>query len=76
MPVWNPWHGCHKISAECYVFREDAARGCAVPTTLVRKTSSFKLPVRRDRHKAWKFPPGTQFWLCFTSDLFIEETDG
>ena len=78
MPVWNPWHGCHKISAgcgQCYVFREDAARGCDVPTTVVRKTSSFNLPVRKDRHKNWKYPSGTHFWLCFTSDLFIEEAD-
>lgn len=78
MPVWNPWHGCHKISAgcgQCYVFREDAARGCDVPTTVVRKTTSFNLPVRRDRYKNWKFPAGTHFWLCFTSDLFIEEAD-
>lgn len=78
MPVWNPWHGCHKISAgcgQCYVFREDAARGCIVPTTTVRKTASFNLPVRRDRHGNWKFPAGTHFWLCFTSDLFINEAD-
>ena len=78
MPIWNPWHGCHKISAgcaQCYVFREDAARGCEIPTTVVRKTSSFRLPLRRDRKKNWKFPSGTHFWLCFTSDLFIEEAD-
>lgn len=79
MTVWNPWHGCHKISAgcgQCYVFREDAARGCEIPTTVVRKTASFKLPIRKDRQKNWKFPSGTHFWLCFTSDLFIEEADG
>lgn len=78
MPVWNPWHGCHKISAgcgQCYVFREDAARGVEVPTTTVRKTSSFRLPLRRDRKGNIKFPSGTHFWLCFTSDFFIEEAD-
>lgn len=78
MPTWNPWHGCHKKSEgcrNCYVFREDAARGAAVPTDHVHKTSSFNLPVRRDRQKNWKFPSGTHFWLCFTSDLLIEEAD-
>lgn len=78
MPVWNPWHGCHKISAgcgHCYVFREDVARGVITPTNQVRKTSSFNLPLRRDRQRNWKFPAGTHFWLCFTSDLFIEEAD-
>lgn len=78
MPVWNPWHGCHKISAgcaHCYVFRQDAAMGVVTPTNEVRKTASFNLPVRRDRKKNWKFPAGTHFWLCFTSDLFIESAD-
>ena len=30
MPMWNPWHECHKISEgcrHCYVYREDAAFG-------------------------------------------------
>lgn len=78
MPIWNPWHGCHKISAgcgQCYVFREDAARSVVTPTTTVRKTAAFRLPVRRTRKGDWKFPAGTHFWLCFTSDLFIEEAD-
>lgn len=78
MPVWNPWHGCHKISAgcrHCYVYREDAARGVTVPTSEVHKTSSFRLPISRDRLKNWKYPSGTHFWLCFTSDLLIEEAD-
>ena len=78
MPVWNPWHGCHKYSEgcrHCYVFREDAARGAAVPTTEVRRTTMFKLPLRKDRKKNLKFPSGTLFWLCYTSDLLIEEAD-
>ena len=78
MPIWNPWHGCHKISQgcrHCYVFREDAAFGTDISTNIVRKTASFNLPVRRDRKKNWKFPAGTEFALCFTSDLLIEEAD-
>ncbi|MCH5237031.1 MAG: DUF5131 family protein [Muribaculaceae bacterium] len=78
MPIWNPWHGCHKLSAgckHCYVFREDAAFGTEIPTNEVRKTSSFNLPIKRDRKKNWKFPSGTEFALCFTSDLLIEEAD-
>ncbi len=78
MPMWNPWHGCHKISAgckHCYVYREDAAFGTPTPSDVVRRTSSFNLPVRRDRHKNFKFPSGTEFALCFTSDLLIEEAD-
>ena len=78
MPMWNPWHGCHKYSEgcrHCYVFREDAARGTEIPTTEVRRTTMFKLPLRRDRQKKLKFPAGTLFWLCYTSDLLIEEAD-
>lgn len=76
--MWNPWHGCHKISAgckHCYVFREDAAFGTAIPSSEVRKTTSFNLPMRRDRKRNWKFPAGTEFALCFTSDFLIEEAD-
>lgn len=78
MPIWNPWHGCHKISPgckHCYVFREDAAFGTEIPTTAIRKTASFNLPVKRDRKKNWKYPSGSEFGLCFTSDLLIEEAD-
>ena len=78
MPTWNPWHGCHKISAgcrHCYVYREDAARGVTVPTSEVHKTASFDLPLKRDRYGNWKHPAGTEFSLCFTSDFLIAEAD-
>ena len=79
MPIWKPWHGCHKISAgckHCYVFREDAAFGVSLSSNEVRKTSMFSLPVKRTRRGEWKYPPGTDFALCFTSDFLIEEADG
>ena len=79
MPVWNPWHGCHKISAgckHCYMFRGDEERGAQRRSDEVHRTAMFNLPVRRDRRGNLKFPPGTHFWLCFTSDLLIEEADG
>lgn len=78
MPMWNPWHGCHKISAgckHCYVYREDAAFGTSVPSNEVRRTGAFNIPLRRDRKRNWKFPAGTEFALCFTSDFLIEEAD-
>ena len=78
MPMWNPWHGCHKISEgcrHCYVYREDAAFGTPISTTEIRKTASFSLPLRRDRKKNWKYPSRTEFALCFTSDLLLEEAD-
>lgn len=77
--MWNPWHGCHKVSAgcrHCYVYREDAAFGVDIPSDTIRKTASFALPLRLDRRKEWKFPAGTRFALCFTSDFLLQEADG
>lgn len=79
MLMWNPWHGCHKVSAgckHCYVYREDAAFGAARPSDEVRRTASFDLPLKLDRRRQYKYPAGTEFALCFTSDLLIEEADG
>ena len=50
MSVWNPWHGCKKISPgclHCYVYRRDAAYG--IDSTAVRKNADFDLPVRLRR---------------------------
>ena len=77
-PMWNPWHGCHKISAgckHCYVYREDAAFGSTTATSEVRRTQSFHMPLQLNRHKEWKYPAGSEFALCFTSDFLIEEAD-
>ena len=76
--MWNPWHGCHKISAgckHCYVYREDAAFGSTTATSEVRRTRSFYMPLQLNRRKEWKYPAGSEFALCFTSDLLIEEAD-
>jgi len=74
--MWNLWHGCHKKSEgcqHCYVYRRDAS--FEKDANIVTKTTSFSLPVRRDRSGSWKVPSGTLMWTCFTSDFFIEEAD-
>lgn len=75
--AWNPWHGCHKCSpgcANCFVYQMDRRYGR--DTTKVEKVkTNFNLPVKRDRQGNWKYPSGTHFKLCFTSDFFIEEAD-
>ena len=76
--MWNPWHGCRKVSEgcrHCYVYREDAAFGVERASSEVRRTGSFALPLKRDRKRSWKYPAGTVFPLCFTSDFLIEEAD-
>ena len=74
--MWNLWHGCHKKSEgckHCYVFRRDAE--FEKDTNIVKKTSSFRLPIQRTRQGDWKVPPGSLVWTCLTSDFFIEEAD-
>lgn len=75
--AWNPWHGCHKCSegcANCFVYQMDRRYGR--DTTQVEKVkTNFNLPIKRDRQGNYKYPAGTHFKLCFTSDFFIEEAD-
>jgi len=74
--IYNPWHGCHKISAgclNCYMFRTDARFG--KDSNQVMKTTDFDLPLRKDKKGHYKVPTGTLLFTCFTSDFFIEEAD-
>ncbi len=73
---WNPWHGCHKLSPgckNCYVYRTDSKHG--KDSSIVTKTSTFKLPVSKKRDGGYKIEPGTFVWTCFTSDFLIEDAD-
>ncbi len=78
MSSWNPWHGCTKVSpgcAKCYVYRRDAEYG--KDASVVTKTSSFDLPVRKDRKKQYKLKPEDgPVMTCFTSDFFHPAADG
>ena len=77
MPTWNPWHGCKKISPgclKCYVYRRDAEFG--KDSSIISKTASFHLPVKRSRSGAYKLQPGGEcVYTCMTSDFFLEEAD-
>lgn len=74
--LWNPWHGCHKLSEgcrNCYVYRGDAKRG--IDSRIVSQTKSFDLPIQKKRNGEYKIPSGTEVATCFTSDFFIEDAD-
>ena len=77
MPTWNPWHGCRKISPgclNCYVYRRDAEFG--KDSSIISKTASFHLPVKRSRSGEYKLQPGGKcVYTCMTSDFFLEEAD-
>ena len=74
--MWNPWHGCHKLSAgcmHCYVYRGDSKRG--IDSRLISKTQNFDLPIRKKRNGEYKIPSGMMVYTCFTSDFFLEDAD-
>lgn len=74
--TYNCWHGCHKKSEgclHCYVERRDKSIG--KDSNYVYKTKSFDMPIKRNRNGKYKYPSGTEFMMCFSSDFFIEEAD-
>jgi protein gp37 len=76
MAQWNPWHGCHKISAgcqNCYVYRIDASFD--KDASKVTKTADFKLPLKKSRDGNYKLRAGETIYTCFSSDFFLEEAD-
>lgn len=76
MAQWNPWHGCHKLSAgckNCYVYRMDAKY--EKDASVVTKTSYFNLPIRKTRKGDYKIPSGEIVYTCFSSDFFLEDAD-
>ncbi len=77
MIVWNPWHGCHKISpgcANCYVYRRDESIG--KDASVVTKTGDYDLPLKKNRQGQYKLSAedGIVF-TCMTSDFFLEDAD-
>ncbi len=77
MIIWNPWHGCKKISAgckNCYVYRIDEQFG--KDSSSVTKTLDFDLPIKKNKNGEYKLQSKNEFvYVCLTSDFFIEEAD-
>lgn len=75
--TWNPFRGCHKISAgckNCYMFREQKRYGHD-PNVVVRCSSStFNAPLKWAREADIAEGPVLVF-TCSWSDFFIEEAD-
>jgi len=69
---WNPWQGCHKVSAgcaNCYMYSEKIRYGQR-PNEVVRsKPPTFNAPLS----KKWAEP--ARVFTCSWSDFFIEEAD-
>lgn len=77
MAIWNPWHGCHKLSpgcANCYVYRRDESIG--KDAGIISKTGDYNLPVKRNRQGEYKLTADDgMIYTCMTSDFFLEDAD-
>lgn len=77
MPVWNPWHGCEKISPgcqNCYVYRLDSKFG--KDSGIIEKTLNFDLPIRKNQNGEYKLAnTGKTIYTCMTSDFFLPKAD-
>ena len=76
MIIWNPWHGCHKISEgceHCYMYFLDGKRG--IDTAKVFRTENFAMPLQRKRDGSFKYPFGMEMYVGLSTDFFVEEAD-
>ena len=68
--TWNPWQGCHKVSAgckHCYMFREKKQYGQNPAVVIRSKPHTFNMPLR--------LKTVARVFTCSWSDFFIEEAD-
>lgn len=76
MIIWNPWHGCHKVSEgceHCYMYFLDSKRG--IDTSHVFRTANFRMPILRKRDGSFKIPSGMTLYVGLSTDFFVEEAD-
>ncbi len=74
--IWNPWHGCAKISEgceHCYMYFLDGLRGSNGRT--VYRTRSFNYPLQHKRGGGYRIRAGEMIRVCMTSDFFLDEAD-
>lgn len=74
--IWNPWHGCVRISpgcANCYMYTLDQQRGKSGAD--IYRTNNFNYPLQKDRHGNYKIKSGELIRVCMTSDFFLPEAD-
>ena len=75
--IWNPWHGCIKISEgcqHCYMYFLDQMRD-KNGAHIYRTKNKFNYPLQRDRQGQYKVKSGEMIRVCMTSDFFLKEAD-
>ncbi len=75
--IWNPWHGCIKISEgckNCYMYVNDALHG-SDGSYIYKTKTDFNYPLSRNKDGWYKVDCGEQLRVCMNSDFFLEEAD-
>lgn len=75
--IWNPWHGCKKISEgcqHCYMYCLDRRNG-RNGAEIYRTKGGFTYPLQKDRKGNYKIKSGELIRVCMSSDFFLEEAD-
>ena len=75
--IWNPWHGCIKISEgcqNCYMYFLDRIRNHD-GADIYRTKAGFNYPLSRDKNGNYKIKSGELIRVCMTSDFFLKEAD-
>ncbi len=75
--IWNPWHGCVKISEgcqNCYMYFLDAQRDKS-GADIFRVKNNFDYPLHKDKKGNYKIKSGEFIRVCMTSDFFLEQAD-
>lgn len=75
--IWNPWHGCKKISEgcdHCYMYFLDRKNG-RIGSEIYRTKTKFNYPIQKDRSGNYKIKSGKLIRVCMSSDFFLEEAD-
>lgn len=76
--IWNPWHGCKKVSEgckNCYMYFLDAKRG-GDGAKIYKVKNNFDYPLHKDRFGNYKIRSAEFIRVCMTSDFFLAEADG
>lgn len=74
--IWNPWHGCNKVSEgclNCYMYYMD--KSYDRDGSFIYKTKNFNYPLSKNRQGEYKIKSGELIRVCMASDFFLEEAD-